>query len=635
MIASLKGLATFYSFSDIASQPLPPFNINCDLKKNLESIENNVRKGIYRNDYHFQRHVLDSFNCLSDAHTLYRTPAGYSSCFFIRPFDLESAYITDRQNQAFFLRPGPLGASGADLWKEKFNFDPTQYYGQSAIFINNASVAEYLYTKFVPRNIGFYKDNKVKYNAALRKRWAQTPLSMFELDPSSLEYVSHITLENGREISVPNAVLCNEGFKSIQDVLDKNKKKPIFGILNDEEITKYTKEASLGNLDVYKDMEFISVNEEAIQADVPAVRLDDESVVIKQVDGKKIPTRLKSVSVPANNLKIVANDSYFESIHMTIEGPDGDVTPVYRLTSFLPSFGTYNVLEVFNNMLKEAESKNQKQLVVDISFNGGGILCLADLYAALLIEEWGNMSSSNPNAPLGYYDFRKSELTDAATENPVLGTLFTNPLFYLDIDSRTPYFDFSWYNPGINYTRGGKQSSYTSRTHYASICVDFPNGFDNPFFEPYKYYFDRVIVVTDGTCGSACSLFVSLLQQMKSKVVVVSYGGLYRSSETMDTSSFAGGNVLEWGLISTLTEYFGNHPNMPKQFPTSANARFNYHEYYTTRDAKIPREFTKMEADYHVHQWSPLYNADLTTENGRAAHANLYATAALIGKIMP
>lgn len=495
---------------------------------------------------------------------------------------------------------------------------------------------EYLY-KFSSSNIGFYKDEIVKVNAALRRRWAQTTLSMFPLADETLSFNLRVVTESGKKFLMPGAVVCNGGFQDINDFISKNKREFKTVSHNDVSIENI-KRNMIGNIDVYKELDMINVDvstNSIYKTSDP--HMDDESRIIRQVDGRKIPLDKKTVKVNADNLRVVRSDSSAEdATYMVITDAEGVKVPVFKLRTFLPTFGTYYVLDLFNSMLEEAEREGQKEVIIDVSYNGGGILCLADLYAALLIEEWGNMSSSNPNAPLGYYDFRKSELTDSFKNNMILGSLFTNPLFYLSIDGRQPYFDFSWYHPGVNYTRGGATSNYSSRVHFASICVDFPNTFDNPLFTPYRYFFDKVTIVTDGTCGSACSLFLTLLQPMKDRVTVVSYGGLYNNQTgTMDTSSFAGGNVLEWGLISTLTEFFGEGPNMPKRFPTNAQARFNYHEYYPTRHATTPREYLKYEADYHIHQWAPIHNDDLDTPSGKQALANLYATAAYIGRHSP
>lgn len=459
---------------------------------------------------------------------------------------------------------------------------------------------------------------------------------MFPLNNSTLEFNLLAVTESRKKFYIPNAVICNGGFKDIDDFVSKNKRQ--FKAFNEEDVSpENIKRHMIGKIDVYKELDMIKIDESTNSIYMSSEpHMDDVSRIIRQVDGRKYVLNDKTVKVRSDNLKIIASDSSAEdATYMMLTDSEGVQVPVYKLNTFLPTYGTYYVLDLFNTMLKDAEREGHKEVIIDVSYNGGGILCLADLYAALLIEEWGNMSSSNPNAPLGYYDFRKSDLTDSFKNNLILGSLFTNPLFYLSIDTREPYFDFSWYHPGVNYTRGGSTSNYSSRVHFASICIDFPNQFDNPYFEPYRYYFDKVTIVTDGTCGSACSLFMTLLQPLKDRVTVVSYGGLHNNTSTMDTSSFAGGNVLEWGLISTLTEFLGSGPNMPKRFPTNAQARFNYHEYYPQRHSNTPREYMKFEADYHIHQWAPIHNDNLNTPAGKQALANLYATAAYIGRHSP
>ena len=85
----------------------------------------------------------------------------------------------------------------------------------------------------------------------------------------------------------------------------------------------------------------------------------------------------------------------------------------------------------------------------------------------------------------------------------------------------------------------------------------------------------------------------------------------------MDTSSFAGGNVLDW---PTFAATFGNissiqgDPRYPQSFPTSAGGRFNWNEMYPTPTATTPREFLKMPAGMRptkVYAWPLFFVSDV------------------------
>lgn len=87
----------------------------------------------------------------------------------------------------------------------------------------------------------------------------------------------------------------------------------------------------------------------------------------------------------------------------------------------------------------------------------------------------------------------------------------------------------------------------------------------NPSFKPIaqlsqgwpQWKFDEIIIVSDGTCGSACSTFVSKLMT-SNNVRVVTIGG--RKGGVIDSSSFAGGGVIKSDdcmLVHMPTVYLG------------------------------------------------------------------------------
>lgn len=192
--------------------------------------------------------------------------------------------------------------------------------------------------------------------------------------------------------------------------------------------------------------------------------------------------------------------------------------------------------------------------------------------------------------------------------------------------------DVSWYN-GPSYTRGGVTSQYTKKSYFPNECEDSATNLREGDFD---YFFKNLVVVTDGTCGSSCSNFVTQLQSHRAlspgqNVRVVTYCG-NNPSVPMDSSSFSGGNVLDTNYLSEIfvqTAY--NDTRLPIPFPTSAVARYTHNEQYASADATIPREFLKMPGDLHLSgHCTALYNDDLSTEAGDRDATLLYR-AALVG----
>jgi hypothetical protein len=124
----------------------------------------------------------------------------------------------------------------------------------------------------------------------------------------------------------------------------------------------------------------------------------------------------------------------------------------------------------------------------------------------------------------------------------------------------------------------------------------FPAECDS-YLSPTKnidYFVDDLTIITDGTCGSACSLFITKFQS-HNKAKILSYGGI-EGMEEMETSSFAGGNVLDWASFVGWLRQFPSFPDQPKSLPGSGCKPKNYsrnfkHDLmvYTSRSLQSPR----------------------------------------------
>jgi hypothetical protein len=90
------------------------------------------------------------------------------------------------------------------------------------------------------------------------------------------------------------------------------------------------------------------------------------------------------------------------------------------------------------------------------------------------------------------------------------------------------------------------------------------------------YYFDKIIILTDGTCGSACAYFATKMK-VDQKAYLVSTGGVV--GQPMDIAAFAGGNVEDWQPYLDDVNYYLTQngltmQNQLKYLPTSAREIF-------------------------------------------------------------
>lgn len=267
-------------------------------------------------------------------------------------------------------------------------------------------------------------------------------------------------------------------------------------------------------------------------------------------------------------------------------------TSVLRLASFSTSDG-YWVQSVKGVVTGRSTYKLNGNLIIDVSENGGGSVCLNYDTLAYLVKAWADLSVMNgSDIVYSLYDLRESEL---------LKLLYQfGDLDYSDAINKTDgsYLGTTYYTNPTSRTIGSKTSNYTQVFNWN------PCGTSNLYFGTPSQYFDKIIVLTDGRCGSSCAYFVSQLRE-NNKVRIVSYGGLY--GEPLATSSFAGGNVYTWDYVrSVVTTVPAN--------PYSSYVAFNVRENFSPASyPSTPRQFERLEADWYLPIWDSLwrfYNAD-------------------------
>jgi hypothetical protein len=642
---AISSLIDLYSFTDISKDSGAPYHLNVDLRGTLASIKNKVNNKAYSNDYEFQVDLMNMFNPLNDAHTLYRGPSGYQ-CFLLRPFNIEAGLDSTKTKQVYTLREGPLGATTAQIWQQVFGVDIRPYINQIVTGINDMSPTDHV-MMVAERFISTYKDHGVRYNAALRGRWAQTLLSMFPLTDPKLEHDMHLTFASGQSVDIPNAAFCGGGgIASTQSLLGRNRAE--FMSLSPSQQFSVIQEMNkrrplVEGIDIYREME--KLFEDQVKASAIDIRPDPrrssevsepEDVIMHDyrnykrevgaefsqvLPGHQIPTRKLPISnFNPSALKVVKDTYAHDTTFMVYNDGVNPVHYVLRLLSFAPN-STDESLEVIQTMIRQAQQNKVEHLIMDVAYNGGGIICLSDLLLALLVPNWGSLQpGAGPAVPYGIYDFRQSETSAAIRSNAMLNRIFTSYTAYLDIATEKVYTNASFYNP-ISRTRGGLTSQYTQQAYFPAECIGYPGG----RFQAIPYYFKHIDVLTDGTCGSACALFASQLQSYN-YARVISYGGPLGRTVPLSTASFAGGNVLEYGMVSTYAWYYGNgQKGLPPMMSSSAAARFNFNEYYEFNALQTPREFLKRPADIHLDYYATMYNDDLTTPLGFANVANLYA----------
>ena len=133
-----------------------------------------------------------------------------------------------------------------------------------------------------------------------------------------------------------------------------------------------------------------------------------------------------------------------------------------------------------------------------------------------------------------------------------------------------------------------------------------------PNWTPPKFVSaEKLIILTDGTCGSTCASFTKIPQEA-GKATFVGAGAIW--NEEMDVSSFAGGFVCQPLYLAFIAQN-SSGPAFP-QFLTNQAWQFGWATWYSERLPSRQTQFTEQGPQYRQPFWSfphPSINPEVTT----------------------
>jgi len=168
------------------------------------------------------------------------------------------------------------------------------------------------------------------------------------------------------------------------------------------------------------------------------------------------------------------------------------------------------------------------------------------------------------------------------------------PSYFLDPDQLQPYSA----NQAWSLAENQSLSNVNLSLFLMDNCYGQPDDGLAQLQVPWTW--DKVQIVTNGFCASACAIVLANLHEIRDSWVVYISPRSYPPDQMIlsPAYTFAGGQLLQANDIITYVQLvgMGNDPDAPQPFPTSATMTVSYRQVYSaTRHVAL--EYYDLAAD--------------------------------------
>ena len=573
-----------YAFRDISiSSPDP--HLPCSV--NLEAGLDEIQAATYNSDYDFHNALSVLLNNFKDAHTRYSMPTCYSAFVFrLQPAISFVSIAVNGEQKIVALDPSGkfqgyevASINGVDAVQELKNW--ARDFGRDSLDVGTR--LNQILKVFTSRPVATYgiptaSSMTIKFTKiAAPQTFAWKAFSSYSITGTAS--MASLCLPKSNEI--------RNGSIPFIDYLDDGRQ----DFKSHEERVAYHRSALARHV-----AQLHAQEEKVAQSATFASQSTEESRM-----GENIAFNKKDDFAPQ-----VAPGTILYQTNNTIFSIVKPGVGALRMPSFFPSeFGLDTIYSIksipqflfdVQRVYVLAAEHKVEELIIDLRGNGGGWICLSMELLRILFP-----GPAGTPPPGELFDLISSPLLETianqAAKLPRDVYSIFSPWKYYNPETFTPYTTTSWLTEGPSYHRGGVSSRYSKMVTDDCTMVDIPAWNPKFLFSPSK-----VLILTDGTCGSACALFARNIQERsEAKTMVV--GGIL--GEPQMVASFIGGLVYD---LPTLLEELKllkllDSPLAPKPFLTSANLRFTLWEQYPWEHRKnppIPAEFVFEAADHRL-----------------------------------
>ncbi|CAE7140128.1 unnamed protein product [Rhizoctonia solani] len=263
---------------------------------------------------------------------------------------------------------------------------------------------------------------------------------------------------------------------------------------------------------------------------------------------------------------------------------------------WIASFGGRTTLasKAIVNGLNYVKKQGVQRLLVDVTNNGGGQICLASFLHRVLAGPQPGLDIQ----PGFDGSVRAQDLPQKIVAKIIAGglpeddTSYYNPSNYKGANGTEFAANFNWLDPAINMRVNGVPDKFSQKI--GDTCLPFSQT--PPTTQPFE--FENIAIMSNGRCASACSLF-SILMRTRYNVKTVVVGG--KPGTTQQYCGVVGGQSLSFVPLNAELKSLGlkNDPLSPPDFLTNSYQGITWKLAYSPEDPSSFEEFKSHPAQFN------------------------------------
>ncbi|KAH9030512.1 hypothetical protein EDB85DRAFT_1866414 [Lactarius pseudohatsudake] len=259
--------------------------------------------------------------------------------------------------------------------------------------------------------------------------------------------------------------------------------------------------------------------------------------------------------------------------------------------------------------VKQFKASGVTNLLIDVTDNGGGYICLGLFLHQFLagtqagFSGFQSTSRANPLAQkivkAGIKQRHNSSISIYAPDN------------WQFLNGTQMPLDFDYNDPSVPYTINGRDDPTSQR--FEDICPTL--NVTIPKAPPFDL--NQIAIIGNGFCASTCSLFTTLMFERHQTKIAVFGGNPSQSIQYKGTvkltfafAAMAGNQVLEWFDLDTEIKTAGlkNDPLAPPDLLVNGDMRVNWRSAYSFSDENVPIAYVSEQPQYRFPYTAETYN---------------------------